>query len=228
MISLENETVQQIIADIMGDSCEWKPNGAVSEGYRINVGKDIFDISYENFLIDRLRIRMNTIVRLYIKLATIQHKLHSENLDVWALRYWCFKQVNTDFLELRIYDGFLSPYKKLPCVRDVRLFEEMTAKHRDGYMSLAEFMLIRAYLYKRGDGPTGDLLKDFSRDTELQDEYYATSEHLYNHICRSADAGCMEALDGIVADYRKYCQAYHLEYDAFKTFEEDEQGYADE
>ena len=117
MIGLKNETVKQIIADIMGKGCEWKPNGGVAEGYRINVGKEIGDINYFNVLIDRLRIRLNTVER-------IQYAAH---LDESALRYWRFAKVNTPFWELRIYEGCHSPYKNYPCVKNVRLFDEMTA-----------------------------------------------------------------------------------------------------
>ncbi len=211
MISLKNETVQQVITDIMGNGCEWKPNGGVSEGYRILVGKNISDVNYHNFLIDRLRIRLNTVER-------IQYAGH---LDESALRYWRFVRINTKGWELRIYDGAYSPYKKYPCVKNVQLFEEMTANHQDFYMSLAEYMLMRAYEDERS-GPVGDLLTDFAQDMELQDEYYADSEHLYSHIGRLACGGCLDALDEVVVDYRKYCQERDLEYDDFKTWTEEE------
>lgn len=215
MISLKNETMQQIITDIMGKGCEWKPNYGVAEGYRFNVGKTIHDIGYPNFLIDRLRIRLNTVERIQ----------YTKHLDQDALRSWRFAKINTPYWELRIYDEACSPFAKYPCVKDVRLFEEMTANHRDGYMSLAEYMLMRAYEKERGDNPTGDLLEDFAQDMELQDESYARSEHLYLHIGRRACEGCMEALDEMVTDYRKYCKENGLEYDAFQTWAEEEAEY---
>lgn len=207
-----------MITDIMGKGCDWKPNYGVAEGYRINVGRTINDIGYQNFLIDRLRIRLNTVERIQ----------YAKHLDKDALRSWRFAKINTPYWELRIYDEACSPFAKYPCVKDVRLFEEMTANHCDGYMSLAEYMLMRAYETERSDNPTGDLLNDFAQDMELQDEYYADSNHLYSHISIRACDGCQEALDDMVADYRKYCQENHLEYDYFKTCREEEAEYDEE
>ncbi len=218
MISLKEQTVQQIITDIMGNGCEWKPNGGVAEGYRINVGKEIGDINYFNILIDRLRIRLNTVER-------IQYAAH---LDESALRYWRFVKVNTPFWELRIYEGCHSPYKNYPCVKSVRLFDEMTANHQDGAMSLPEYMLMRAYESERSDDYTGKLLTDFAQDMSTQDEYYADSEHLYSHIAKLAGDGYKEALEEMVADYRKYCQENGLVYDSFKTWPEEETEQEDE
>lgn len=209
MISLKNETVKQIIADIMGDGCEWEPNGGVAEGYRINVGEDVDDFGYNSILIDRLRIRMNTVERI----------LNCRHLGGDALHYWRFAKVNTPFWELRIYDGKDTCYEDLPCFKNARLFEEITDGHRDGYMSLGEYMLMRAYETERSDDPAGDLLNDFACGMEIQDGYYADSEHLYLHI-----AG-IDEMDDVVVDYRKFCQEKGMEYDSFKTFREEEAEY---
>lgn len=211
MIFLKNETVRQIIADIFGAECEWKPNGGVAEGYRINVGKGIDSIHYPNFYVDRLRVRLNTVER-------IQNIEHTEES---ALCYWRFAQINTKFWELRLYDCSHMNYANIPCVKNAVLYEEMTANHRDGYMSLAEYMLMRAYDGERSNDPTGDLLNDFAQDMKLQDEYYADSVHLYCSIGWQACSGCIEALDAMVTDYRKYCQEKGLEPDHFKTFNEE-------
>ena len=211
MIFLKNETVKQIIADIMGKGCEWKPNGGVAEGYRINVGKSIDDIGYFHILIERLRIRMNTVERI----------LNAPHLADDAMRYWRFVKVNTPFWELRIYDGYHNPCRNYPCVKNIRLFDEITDNHRDGYMSLGEYLLMRAYETERTNDPTGDFLNDFAQDMKLQDEYYADSVHLYCSIGWPACSGCIEALDAMVTDYRKYCQEKGLEFDHFKTFNEE-------
>lgn len=213
MIGLKNETVKQIIADIMGKGCEWKPNGGVAEGYRINVGKSIDDIGYFHILIERLRIRMNTVERI----------LNAPHLADDAMRYWRFVKVNTPFWELRIYNGHHSPYKDYPCVKNIRLFEEMTDNHREGYMSLGEYLLMRAYETERTDDPTGDFLNDFAQDMELQQEYYADSEHLFGNIARRSCDGCFDVLVEMTESYKKYCQENGLEYDDIKTSDEEEE-----
>lgn len=213
MIGLKNETVKQIIADIMGKGCEWKPNGGVSEGYRINVGKSIDDIGYFHILIERLRIRMNTVERI----------LNAPHLSDDALRYWRFVKVNTPFWELRIYEGYHDPYRNYPCVKNIRLFEEMTDNHRDGYMSLGEYLLMRAYETERTDDPTGDFLNDFAQDMELQQEYYADSKHLFDNIAYRSCDDCFDVLVEMTKSYKKYCQEKGLEYDDIKISDDGEE-----
>lgn len=201
--NLSNEKVAKAIADVT--HMDWEPNGTRAEGYSIMVARKGGVYGLDNIRVERLRLRLNTLDRLF-------------NPDHLPLAMWTVmdRQGGT---ELRfIHQG--DPAYRYRETEGVRLYDDSDGKPHDGMMAFASYLFYVAYTagigrskpdhaYEGEDAVT-DLANDFVYDTP-DAQYAFDGQQLYEHIRQQACSAAKDALDRAVKDYRKYCADNGLE-----------------
>lgn len=194
-----DKQVAKVIADIVRD--DWKPNGHREEGYSIIVAKPGEVFCVDSSVVERLRLRLNTIDRLVNK---DEHKVFGR----WTVkRYPAGTEIrfiakseddysgNTDYrhpsvpdYEVDVKEGALSFAGWLIAMR----YGDMELKHCS--YDDEHYVSVRTMI--------GDLVDDWSSDLK---SLYKDNQELYDYITR---VGCHEAVDALnatVDSYRKYC-----------------------
>lgn len=203
--NLSNEKVAKAIADVA--HADWEPNGTRAEGYSIMVAGKDNSLWLDNIRVERLRMRLNTLDRLF-------------NPGHQPLAMWRIKEYNNG-IELRfIHLGDLAyNYKEL---ESVRLYDDSDGKPHDGMMTFASYLFYVAYTAGighskadhayEGDDAVTDLANDFVYDT-FNEQYTFDGQQLYGRIRFLACENAREALNQAVKDYRKYCADNGLKFE---------------
>lgn len=209
-MNLSTEKVQKAIHDILGNECQWFPNGSRCEGYSIIIGQK--DFWMNNMEVERLRLRLNTLDRM-------------ENGDIHTpLAYWKVSKKPSGW-ELRFIEK--SHYHNEPYeVCNVRLYDCFDGEPHDGEMKFAAYLFHLSY-NEQTDGPVKDLVEDFVSDSKVQ--YMTSGQEIYDYISKRACTECNDALQQTVDDYLKYCEENQLKAEPIKKdVDEDEQPATDE
>ena len=156
---------------------------------------------FDNIMVERLRLRLNTLDRLF-------------NPDHKPLAMWRVKNYNNG-IELRFIYGDESGYNYREC-KSVRLYDDSDGKPHDGTMSFAAYLFYIAYTAgighskedyayeKNGKEAVVDLANDFVHDS-ANSQYIFDGQQLYDHIWNQACGGAQKALNQAVKDFSKYC-----------------------
>ena len=197
MFNLSNEKVAKAIADVT--HMDWEPNGSRVEGYSVIIARKGDDFGFDNVKVERLRLRLNTLDRMF-------------NPDHQPLAIWRVRNFQGG-AELRfIHQG--DPSLRYWEAENVRLYDDSDGKPHDGTMTFASYLFHVAYTAGighskpdhayEGDDAVTDLANDFVYDTD-HDQYIFDGQQLYDRIWIQACKEAAMALNQAVKDYRKYC-----------------------
>lgn len=210
---MSKEQITKAIADVA--HTDWQPNGSRVEGYSIMLSKDGEYFCLNNIIVERLRMRLNTLDRLF----NPNHK---------PLVLWRIKSLEGG-IELRYIYGDESAYNYKER-ESVRLYDDSDGEPHDGGMPFAAYLFRVAYTdgikHPRTDpsqekyvsSPVVDLANDFVYDDENA-QYTFDGQQLYDHIHWDACPEAQQALDEAVKQYRKYCKDNEVAYEKIKLCE---------
>jgi hypothetical protein len=209
--NLSKQQIEKAIADVVYR--DWQPNGSRAEGYSIMVAKEGEKFFLDNIKVERLRLRLNTIDRLF-------------NPDHKPLVLWTVKSYQGG-VELRYIYGDESGYNYKER-EHVRLYDDSDGKPHDGVMSFSAYLFYVAYTAgighskednayeKKGKEAVVDLANDFVYDS-VNSQYIFDGQQLYDHIWNLACNEAQVALNQAVEDYLGYCSENGLIYEAIHT-----------
>lgn len=200
--NLSREQIKKAIADVAHR--EWEPNGSREEGYSIMVAREGEGFYFNNIIMERLRLRLNTLDRLF----------NPESHRPFVL--WRVKNYQGG-VELRFIYGGESAYNYREN-EHVRLYDDSDGNPHDGMMTFAAYLFRVAYTSGighskesrayDGDDAITDLANDFVDDQKSQ--YIFDGQKLYDDIFRRACSEAVLALNKAVKDYRKFCDGSGL------------------
>jgi len=211
VFNLKKEQIAKAIADVV--HWDWDPNGHRAEGYSIMVAYKGDGFYFNNIMVERLRMRLNTLDRIF-------------NPDHKPFVLWRVKNYN-DGIELRFIYGDESAFNYREC-ESVRLYDDSDDKPHDGTMSFAAYLFYVAYTAGIGHKREGhafegnDAVTDIANDFVYEDgnaQYIFDGQQLYDYIyiraCKEAEA----ALNKAVKDYHNYCSENGLKGEAININE---------
>lgn len=206
--NLSEEQIKKAIADVANK--DWTPNGSRTEGYSIMLAYEGEDFYFNNIAIERLRLRLNTLDRLF-------------NPDHKPFAMWRVKNYNKG-VELRFIYGDVSAYKCYKELEGVRLYDDSDGEPHDGKMTFAAYLFRIAYSAGighsksdnayMGDDAVIDLANDFAHD-DHKSQYIFDGHKLYDYIYSCACIEAKDALNKAVKEYRQYCKDNSLSFESF-------------
>lgn len=209
--NLSREKVAKAIADVIHR--DWEPNGTRTEGYSIMVAGKDNSLWLDNIKVERLRLRLNTLDRLF-------------NPDTHQpLAMWRIKEYQGG-IELRFIHLGYPPYKYNE-LEGVRLYDDSDGEPHDGMMTFASYLFYVAYTAGighskpdhayEGDDAVTDLANDFVYD-DGNAQYIFDGQKLYDYIYLRACKEAEKALNQAVKDYRKYCKDNGLKFEKITMY----------
>ena len=210
--NLSTEKVAKAIADVT--HMDWEPNGTRAEGYSIMVSGKDYDFGLDNVKVERLRLRLNTLDRMF----NPEH----QPLAMWTLRN---RQGGIELRFIHLGD----PAYRYREMEKVRLYDDSDGEPHDGIMTFASYLFYVAYTAGighsktdhayEGDDAVTDLANDFVYDT-TNEQYIFDGQQLYDYIFLRACDGAVKALNQAVKDYRKHCADNGLKFEKIIAEEE--------